>query len=65
MEYEYSTIVLGVLLVVSEVLPFIKKNEGNGLCESIICLLRGSSCLATKLADTIEQNENNSEINNV
>ena len=56
--YEYSTIILGVMFVCSEVLPFIKKHKGNGLCESVVCLLRGSSCLAEKLADNIEKNKN-------
>tara|TARA_R110000822_G_scaffold49809_5_gene130698 strand:+ start:2732 stop:2926 length:195 start_codon:yes stop_codon:yes gene_type:complete len=55
--FEYSTIILGVMFICSEVLPFIKKHKGNGLCESVICLLRGSSCLATKIADKIENKE--------
>ena len=55
--YEYSTIILGVLFICSEVLPFIKKNKGNGLMETIICMLRGSSCLADKIANTLEQKE--------
>jgi len=60
--YEYTTIILGVLFVASEVLPFLKKHKGNGLMDTIICLLRGSSCLATKLADTIESKEE--DVNN-
>tara|TARA_R110002012_G_scaffold316436_1_gene531381 strand:- start:5996 stop:6208 length:213 start_codon:yes stop_codon:yes gene_type:complete len=55
--YEYSTIILGVMFVLSEALPFIKKHKGNGLMDTMICLLRGSSCMATKLADTIEKCE--------
>jgi len=55
--YEYSTIILAVLFIVSEALPFIKKNKGNGLTETLVCLLRGSSCMAEKLADTIEKKE--------
>jgi len=53
--YEYSTVVLGVLLVLSEVLPFIKKHNGNGITESLVCLLRGSSCMTERLADVIEK----------
>ena len=60
--YEYTTIFLGVLFVASEVLPFLKKHKGNGLMDTMICLLRGSSCLATKLADTIESKEE--DVNN-
>lgn len=59
--YEYSTIILGVLFLTSEVLPYIKKNKGNGIMETLVCLLRGSSCMAEKLADTIEKK---SEVNN-
>lgn len=55
--FEYSTIVLATLLVVSEVLPFIKKYKTNGLMDSIVCLLRGSSCVTSKLADIVEQCE--------
>ena len=53
--YEYATIVLGMLFVFSEVLPFIKKHKGNGVFDTVVCLLRGSSCIATKLADVIEK----------
>ena len=53
--YEYATIVLGMLFVFSEVLPFIKKHKGNGVFDTVVCLLRGSSCMATKLADVIEK----------
>mgnify|MGYP003139793416 CR=1 FL=1 len=53
--YEYATIILGVLFVFSEVMPFIKKHKGNGVIDTIVCLLRGSSCMATKLADVIEK----------
>ena len=31
---DYSTIILGVLFIASEALPFIKKNKGNGLKEN-------------------------------
>lgn len=53
--YEYSTFILGTLFVVSELLPFIKKTKGNSIVHSIICLLRGSSCVAEKIADTLEE----------
>lgn len=55
--FEYSTIILGTLLVVSEILPFIKKYKTNGLVDSVVCLLRGSSCVTGKLADIVEQCE--------
>ena len=49
--YEYSA--LAVLLLVSEVLPFLK-SKGNGITEKIVCILRGSECVAKKVADTLE-----------
>jgi len=54
---DYLTLGLGILLILSEVMPFIKKHKGNGLCDSIVCLLRGSSCLTKRLADTIEASQ--------
>lgn len=56
--YQYSTIILGILFITSEVLPFLKKNKGNGITDTLICLLRGSSCMAEKLANTIEEKTN-------
>ena len=56
--YEYSTIILAVMFICSEILPFIKKHKGNGFCDSMICLLRGSECVAGKIADEIEKTEN-------
>ena len=55
--YGYATIILGVLFILSEVMPFIKKHKGNGICDTAVCLLRGSSCMADKLADVIEKCE--------
>jgi len=54
--YEYSTIALAFLLLVSEVLPFLK-SKGNGITEKIVCILRGSECVAKKVADTLETKE--------
>jgi hypothetical protein len=51
---DYLNIGLGLLLITSEVLPYLKKHKGNGIIESIICLLKGSSCMAEKLATTLE-----------
>jgi hypothetical protein len=63
--YEYSTIILAVLFFTSEVLPYIKKNKGNGIMETLVCLLRGSSCMAEKLADTLEKREKETPENKV
>jgi hypothetical protein len=43
------------LLVISEVLPFIGRTNGSGFLHSIVCLLRGSQCLAKKKADEVEK----------
>ncbi len=57
---QYLNIALGSLLIISEVLPYLKKHKGNGIVDTIVCLLKGSSCFAQKLAETIEgQQENN------
>lgn len=55
--WEYSTIILAVLFITSEVMPFLKKHKGNGISDTLICLLRGSSCLTAKLANNIEQRQ--------
>tara|TARA_R110002167_G_scaffold33431_2_gene107323 strand:- start:372 stop:596 length:225 start_codon:yes stop_codon:yes gene_type:complete len=59
--YEYTTLILGVLFIISEVLPFLKKHKGNGLCETAVCMLRGSSCLAEKVADALEAKQEGKE----
>ena len=53
---EYFNIALGSLLVLSEVLPYLEKHKGNGIVESIVCLLKGSSCVTAKLAEVVEAN---------
>ena len=56
--YQYSTIVLGILFFTSEVLPFLKsKDKHNGIIDTLICLLRGSACVAQKVADTLDTGE--------
>ena len=49
--YETSTYVMIGLLVISEILPFIKKTKGSGFIHSLLCLLRGSECQAKKITD--------------
>tara|TARA_R100000734_G_C3269165_1_gene65584 strand:+ start:251 stop:523 length:273 start_codon:yes stop_codon:yes gene_type:complete len=54
--YQVSTIILGVLFFTSEILPFLRKRDkNNGILDSIVCLLKGSSCVTGKLAETIEK----------
>jgi len=60
--FETSTIILGGLLLISEILPFIRKHKGNGFIDTLICLLRGSSCVTEKIADTIEEQQDKETI---
>ena len=54
--YEVSTIVLGVLFVTSEVLPFLRgRDKNNGILDTLICFLKGSSCVTGKIAETLEK----------
>ena len=55
--WEYSTFILAVVFITSEVMPFLKKHKGNGISDTLVCLLRGSSCLTEKLANNIEQRQ--------
>jgi len=52
---EYLNIALGTLFIISEALPYIKKHKGNGILDTIVCLLKGSSCLTKELAEIVEQ----------
>lgn len=64
---DYLTIALGVLFIVSEVLPLIKKTKSNGLIDGLICLLKGSKCVIDKsleVVETIESKQVDIEINN-
>ena len=51
--YTYSTWVLGGLLLISEVLPLLKNNS-NGMLHTLLCLVKGSKCVAAKLEEAIE-----------
>jgi len=52
---EYVNFGLGALLIISELLPMLKKHKGNGIVDTIICVLKGSSCFIKKITDTLEQ----------
>ena len=52
--YPYLTYMFGFALIVSEVLPLLK-NKSNGLVHTIICVLKGTSCMTQKLAEVIEK----------
>ena len=52
---EYTNIGLGCLLLFSELLPMMKKHKGNGIIDTFICMLKGSSCCIKKLTETLEK----------
>ena len=51
---EYGNIGLGALLLISEIMPFIKGKSG-GITDGLLCLLKGSSCFLKKLTDSLEK----------
>jgi hypothetical protein len=61
---EYTNIGLGILLLVSEILPMIKKHKGNGIVDSLLCLLYGSKCCIDNLTATLERTQEKSNEEN-
>ncbi len=51
--YDYSTYILGALLLVSEVLPLLK-NKSNGLAHACLCLITGSKCMLDKVESQVQ-----------
>ena len=51
--YDYSTYILGALLLISEVLPLLK-SKSNGLAHACLCLIKGSKCMLAKIEDNLE-----------
>ena len=51
--YDYSTYILGALLLISEVLPLLK-NKSNGIGHAILCLISGSKCVLDKVEDQVK-----------
>ena len=50
--YDYSTYILGALLLISEVLPLLK-NKSNGLAHTCLCLIQGSKCMLEKVENQV------------
>jgi|TARA_R110000744_G_scaffold85918_1_gene167881 hypothetical protein len=63
--YEYTTYIFGVMFIISEILPLLKKKP-NGLLHAILCLIQGSKCLVNKAEDmvktAIEEKKDDEEI---
>ena len=52
--FQYSTIILGTLLVVSEILPLIKSRQ-NGMLHTLLCFINGSKCILGNVEKAIEK----------
>lgn len=59
---EYTNIGLGGLLLISELLPMLKKHKGNGIIDTLLCIVKGSSCFLKKITDTLEEVKNKPDI---
>ncbi len=59
---EYTNIGLGGLLFISELLPMLKKHKGNGIIDTLLCIVKGSSCFLKKITDTLEEVKNKPDI---
>lgn len=59
---EYTNIGLGGLLLISELLPMLKKHKGNGIIDTLLCIVKGSSCFLKKITDTLEEAKNKPDI---
>lgn len=53
-DYIISLASIGSLFVVSEILPFLKSQKGNGLVDILICCFEGSDCCLTKLIECLK-----------
>lgn len=53
-DYIISLATVSSLFVVSEVLPFLKSHEGNGLVDVLICCFEGSDCVLSKLIECLK-----------
>jgi len=58
---EYANFGLGALLLISEMLPMLKKHKGNGIVDTLLCIIKGSTCFLEKLTETLEKNKNDEE----
>lgn len=64
----YSSIASGVLLVISEILPYIKAVEGNGLIDILVRNIKNNNNKTNSyevIPDVVFNENNNSTIDNV
>lgn len=56
-DYIISLASISSLFVISEILPFLKSNKGNGLVDLLICCFEGSDCVLSKLIECLKGEE--------
>ena len=55
--YEMTMYLMVGMFLLSELLPFVKRTKASGLIHSVVCLLKGSECVAKKARTKIEKIE--------
>lgn len=63
-DYIISLATISSLFIVSEILPFLKSQKGNGLAELLVCCLEGSDCAITKCIECLKgEKDKDNDIN--
>jgi hypothetical protein len=52
--YIISIASISSLFIISEILPFLKSQKGNGLTELLICMFEGSDCILSKMIECLK-----------
>jgi len=52
--YIISIASVSSLFIISEILPFLKAQKGNGLTELLICMFEGSDCILSKMIECLK-----------
>ena len=60
-DYIISLASISSLFIISEILPFLKGQNGNGLVDILIKIFEGSDCLLTKLIQLLKPKEEQEE----
>jgi len=53
-DYIISLATISSLFIVSEVLPFLRTQKGNGLVDLLICCFQGSDCVLSKAIECLK-----------
>ena len=52
--YIISIASISSLFIISEILPFLKSQKGNGLTELLLCMFEGSDCILSKMIECLK-----------